>query len=207
MTRGLHFGVCWDLSALPSTRKTREDLSPGRTQGRSAGGCSQRRRGNSGGAPLPAPSRSLLPGPTAAAWARGGCQTLRSTGCLGSLRLGRTTLFLCRRDCSKAANMCVWLFQKPRGPWPLGAPCVVRARRSPWRHRVRSVGRCPARPRPLLSVTPACPSQPASNPSWSTNFLESAQPFEATRSLLDAPYNNSKCCRLKSGNDAAADPP
>lgn len=45
---------------------------------------------------------------------------------------------------------------------------------------------------PLVSVTLAHPSHPASNPSWSTNVLESAQPLEASLRLLDTPYNNSQ---------------
>lgn len=134
MIRGLHFGVWWDLSTLPSTSKAQEGLSPGRTQGRSAGGCSQRRRGNYGGAPLPAPSRSLLPGPTVAAWGLGGCQTLRSTGVLGFSEVRKShSVPLPQRLLQGCEYVCAAV-PEPRGPWPLGDPCVVRARRSPWRH-------------------------------------------------------------------------
>lgn len=106
------------------------------------------------------PAPRLLPG----AW-----EAVRPSaprGCLGSLRLGRATLFLCRRDCSKAANMCVRLFQNPVGPGLWGTPALCMPAEAPGGTWVRSVGRCPAsphhRPPPFcnssLSFTPSVES-------------------------------------------------
>lgn len=172
-----------------------DGLSPGRTPEHSVGGSSPTRRGKSEGPPLPAPFRSLLPGPEGAGQGLGGCWTLPS---IRGLRFSAV-----RERCSvpllpRLLPVC-WslhaLTVKPCGPWPWGASwCCVQVGRCPWRRMGQLGGPLFCRPPPPhlhLSLTPACPSRPESNSPALQHFLESAQPLETSLSPLATFYNKS----------------
>lgn len=163
-TNGHHSPVIWGLLCILGCG---DGFSPGRTPGHSVGGSSRRGKESPKVPLLPAPFRSLLPGPAGAGQGLGGCRTLPS---IRGLRFSAV-----RERCSvpllpRLLPVCWSLHAlpiKPCGPWPWGASwCCVQVGRCPWRRMGQLGGRCsagPPLPRLHPSLTLACPSRPESN--------------------------------------------